>query len=59
MEQGRRIRSPESLSIIRERTASQLARLPENLKTLDAAGTAYRVDISERLRAEAARTRVG
>ena len=59
MEQGRRVHSPESLSTIRERTASQLARLPESLKTLEAGGAAYRVDISETLRAEAARTRVG
>jgi nicotinate phosphoribosyltransferase len=59
MEHGKRIAPAETLATIRERAASQFARLPDHLKTLDADAPAYRVEISERLQSEAARVHLG
>jgi len=49
MRNGRRLHAPESLQTMRERAAAQLASLPERLKTLEAATTPYRVEISPAL----------
>jgi nicotinate phosphoribosyltransferase len=59
MEHGKRLSSPESLSSIRERTASQLARLPERLKKLDGQSSPYEVEISLKLRERTAQMRTG
>ncbi len=50
MENGRRLGPPESLSVIRDRAAAQLAQLPERLTTLEEAPIAYRVEIAPALR---------
>ena len=50
MKNGKRTTQPESLAAIRERAASQLARLPRGSLTLDTAEAPYRVDISPALR---------
>jgi nicotinate phosphoribosyltransferase len=50
MKKGRRLGRAESLAAIRERAAAQLGRLPDALKTLHAASTPYRVDVSPGVR---------
>ena len=45
----------ESLAAARERAASEIARLPEPLRALDAASPPYEVVVSDALRADAAR----
>jgi nicotinate phosphoribosyltransferase len=59
MEGGKRLSSAESLSVIRARTASQLARLPERLKKLDDSTSPYEVEISQKLRALTERSPAG
>ncbi len=59
MEAGRRLSSAESLAVIRERTASQLARLPERLQKLDGDTSPYEVEISPKLHALTERSRAG
>ena len=53
MRRGRRIGSSESLAQIRERAASQLARLPAELRALEPAARFYPVAISPALQAMA------
>ena len=50
MRDGRRIGAPESLAVIRERAAAQLAGLPERLRALEPAASPYRVEIAPALR---------
>lgn len=50
MKNGRRLGPPESLGVIRNRAAAQLAQLPERLATLEEASVAYRVEIAPALR---------
>jgi nicotinate phosphoribosyltransferase len=50
MNQGRRLGAPESLETLRERAASQLACLPDPLKTLEAARAPYSVQAAPALR---------
>jgi nicotinate phosphoribosyltransferase len=59
MEGGKRLSPAERLSVIRERTASQLARLPERLKKPDGSASPYEVEISQKLRALTERSRAG
>ncbi len=54
MKGGRRTAPSPSLERIRERTAEQLARLPEPLRSIDKA-PAYEVNVSEQMKALAAR----
>lgn len=54
MKGGRRTEPSPSLERIRERTAEQLARLPEPLRSIDKA-PAYEVNVSEQMKALAAR----
>ena len=49
MKNGKRLAASESLSAMRERAASQLARLPPALRGADAADEPYRVEISAAL----------
>jgi nicotinate phosphoribosyltransferase len=49
MRNGRRLDTPASLSILRQRAAANLARLPERLRALEPAEP-YPVEIAERLR---------
>jgi len=49
MQQGRRVQQPEPLSTMRQRTAAQLAALPQPLRRLETAEPAYPVDISRPL----------
>jgi len=50
MRKGRRLGAPESLAAIRERSAGQLAKLPERLRALESAASPYRVEIAPALR---------
>lgn len=50
MKDGRRLGPPESLGVIRDRAAAQLAQLPKRLSTLEDAPIAYRVEIAPALR---------
>jgi nicotinate phosphoribosyltransferase len=54
MRNGKRLDAPESLAAIRERAASQLAKLPARLRALESAATQYRVEIAPALRKLAA-----
>ena len=46
---GKRLYPPEPLSALHERTASQLARLPEELRTLEQARRPFEMKVSEAL----------
>jgi nicotinate phosphoribosyltransferase len=50
MRDGKRLDAPMLLSTLRERTAGQLERLPEPLRTLDQAKKPFEVKISDALR---------
>jgi nicotinate phosphoribosyltransferase len=50
MRNGRRIAVPESLDVIRERAAADLAKLPDRLRALVPADPPYPVQVSSRLR---------
>lgn len=54
MRNGQRLQGPDTLTVIRQRTASQLERLPQRLKILGPAGLPYRVEASPALREVAA-----
>jgi nicotinate phosphoribosyltransferase len=54
MRDGRRLAAPESLAVIRERAAAQLAKLPQPLRALDSAASPYRIEIAPALRTLAA-----
>lgn len=54
MKNGERLQPPESLDAVRQRAASQLARLPQRLKILGPAGLPYRVEVTPALRQAAA-----
>ena len=49
MKNGRRIAPPESLAVVRERAAADLARLPDRLRTLAPADPPYPVEVAPRL----------
>jgi hypothetical protein len=54
MQAGRRVASArQTLPEIRARAAEELRKLPERLRKLEAAEPAYRVEVSEALRAQA------
>lgn len=55
MRGGKRVQSSESLAMIRQRSAEQLAALPESLRALNTAEPPYEVRISSSLRDLAAR----
>jgi hypothetical protein len=55
MQAGKRLHGPETLVASRSRASSQLARLPQRLRSLATADTAYRVEIAPALRHLAAR----
>ena len=50
MKNGKRVSTAESLEVLRRRAATQLAQLPGHLASIDAAASAYRVDIAPALR---------
>jgi nicotinate phosphoribosyltransferase len=54
MRKGKRLGAPENLGTMRERAASQLAKLPERLRALESASSPYRVEIAPALRRLAA-----
>jgi nicotinate phosphoribosyltransferase len=54
MRNGRRLQQPETLDMMRQRAARQLARLPQHLKMLGPVGWPYRVEVTPKLREAAA-----
>lgn len=54
MRNGQRLRQPETLDVMRQRAARQVARLPQRLKILGPAGTPYQVEVTPGLRDAAA-----